>query len=176
VRVNRTFKDGSSLDRDTYFVFEDSFWKHRFSQEEIDTFMPGTSFEEFVKAHQGDSSKGSSQTTKNQSEKAAVEKAIRDHYAAIGAGDFERAYSYFGPTEQSVVGGRENWIAGEKASKITGSTINSLKVEKVSGNTATATVDVSFKDKTGTPRFLITWDLVKEGGSWKLDSQESGNA
>jgi hypothetical protein len=34
-------------------------------------------------------------------------------------------------------------------------------------------VDVSFVDNTGTPRFVIVWSLVKEGGRWKLDSQLS---
>jgi Protein kinase domain len=46
--------------------------------------------------------------------------------------------------------------------------------DEVSGNTATATVDVSFVDNTGTmPRFLIVWGLVKEGGQWELDEQYS---
>jgi hypothetical protein len=41
------------------------------------------------------------------------------------------------------------------------------------GTTATATVDVSFVDNTGTPRFLIVWNLVKEGGQWKFDERLS---
>jgi hypothetical protein len=48
-----------------------------------------------------------------------------------------------------------------------------VRVEEVSGMTATATVDVSFVDNTGTPRFVIVWGLVKEGGQWKLDEQFS---
>ncbi len=47
--------------------------------------------------------------------------------------------------------------------------INSLSVDGASGETVVAIVDVSFKDETGTPRFLITWSLVEEDGSWKLD-------
>ena len=38
---------------------------------------------------------------------------------------------------------------------------------------ATATVDVSFMDNTGTPRFVIVWGLVKEEVQWKLDEQFS---
>ncbi len=34
---------------------------------------------------------------------------------------------------------------------------------------AGATVDVSFEDNTGTPRFVVLWGLVKEGGDWKLE-------
>ncbi|MCA1716879.1 MAG: DUF4352 domain-containing protein [Actinobacteria bacterium] len=50
VTVYRTFKDGTSITRSTYFVSEGGTWKHRFSQEEIDIFMPGVPFEEFVAA------------------------------------------------------------------------------------------------------------------------------
>jgi hypothetical protein len=48
-----------------------------------------------------------------------------------------------------------------------------LQVDEVLGTTATATVDVSFVDNTGTPRFVIVWSLLKEGGQWKLDEQIS---
>jgi hypothetical protein len=50
VTVYRTFKDGTSITRDTFFVMEDGEWKHRFSQEEIGIFMPGVPYEEFVAA------------------------------------------------------------------------------------------------------------------------------
>ena len=50
VTINRTFKDGASITRDTLFVSEGGLWKHRFSQEEIDIFMPGVPYEEFVAA------------------------------------------------------------------------------------------------------------------------------
>ena len=48
--VDRTFDDGSSLSRKTYFFQEDGSWKHRFTQEEKDIFMPGLPYEEFVEA------------------------------------------------------------------------------------------------------------------------------
>jgi hypothetical protein len=49
-----------------------------------------------------------------------------------------------------------------------------LEVDEVTGNTATATVDVSSINKTETARFHIVWMLVKEGGVWKLDHQLAG--
>jgi eukaryotic-like serine/threonine-protein kinase len=101
-----------------------------------------------------------------------VAAAVRSHYQAIGAGNFEEAYSYFGPTFRSQHD-RTSWIAGEQSYQIQGSTIHSLSVDEVLGTTATATVDVSFVDNTGTPRFVIVWGLVKEGGEWKLDEQFS---
>ena len=103
---------------------------------------------------------------------AAVAAAVRGHYEAIGAGNFEEAYSYFGPTFRSQHD-QASWIAGEQSYQIQGSTVHSLRVDEVIGTTATATVDVSFVDNTGTPRFVIVWGLVKEGGRWKLDQQFS---
>jgi eukaryotic-like serine/threonine-protein kinase len=105
-------------------------------------------------------------------EEAAISAAVRGHYEAIGAGNFKEAYSYFGPTFRSQHR-QSRWISGEQSYEIRSSTIHSLTVEEVSGMTATATVDVSFVDNTGTPRFVIVWGLVKEGGQWKLDEQFS---
>jgi hypothetical protein len=107
------------------------------------------------------------------SSKAAVAAAVQGHYEAIGAGSFEEAYSYFGPTLRSQQD-EASWITGEESSQIQSTTINSLEVNEVSGNTATATVDVSSVNKTETARFHIVWRLVKEGGVWKLDQQLSG--
>jgi serine/threonine protein kinase len=106
-------------------------------------------------------------------EASAVAAAVRGHYEAIGAGNFEEAYSYFGPTMISETD-EANWIAGEESSQIQSITINSLEVNEVSGSTATATVDFSSINKVETARFHIVWMLVKEGGEWKLDHQLSG--
>jgi hypothetical protein len=106
------------------------------------------------------------------SEEVAVAAAVRGHYEAIGAANFEQAYSYFGPTFRSQHD-RASWISSEQSYQIQSSTIHSLTVDEVSGTTATATVDVSFVDNTGTPRFVIVWGLVKVGGAWKLDQQYS---
>ena len=51
VTVKRTFKDGTLLDRDTLFVYEDGTWLHRFTKEKNKGFMPDASNEEFVAAH-----------------------------------------------------------------------------------------------------------------------------
>ena len=105
-------------------------------------------------------------------EEAAISAAVRGHYEAIGAGNFKEAYSYFGPTFRSQHR-QSRWISGEQSYEIRSSTIHSLTVEEVSGMTATATVDVSFVDNTGTPRFVIVWGLLKDVGQWKLDEQFS---
>jgi hypothetical protein len=50
VSLRLTYGDGSTSTRNTYFVYEDGEWKHRFSQEECDLFMPYDSYEEVVAA------------------------------------------------------------------------------------------------------------------------------
>jgi hypothetical protein len=54
VTVYRTFKEGTSITRDTLFVYESGEWKHRFTEEEKNIYMPDASYEEFLKAQQGD--------------------------------------------------------------------------------------------------------------------------
>ena len=50
VTLNQTFTSGVTKSRVTYFVYEDGAWKHRFSQEDDAVFLPGTSYDGFVKA------------------------------------------------------------------------------------------------------------------------------
>src|SRR5829696_9069555 len=64
-------------------------------------------------------------------EEAAVAAAVRGHYETIGAGNFEEAYSYFGPVMRSETD-ETAWIAGEESSQIQSITINSLEVNEVS--------------------------------------------
>jgi hypothetical protein len=52
VTLTQTFASGVTSSRPTYFVWEGSIWKHRFSQEEYDLFMADASYEEFVEAKQ----------------------------------------------------------------------------------------------------------------------------
>jgi hypothetical protein len=134
---------------------------------------PSASAEITQSVPSGDASGETASTEAASSEAAAVAAAVRGHYEAIGTGNFEGAYSYFGPTLRSQQD-EANWIAGEESSQIQSITINSLQVNEVSGNTATATVDFSSTNKTVTARFHIVWILVKEGGEWKLDHQLSG--
>ena len=51
VTIDRIFEDGSTITRDSYFVWEDGWWRHRLTEEEKEIFMPGVPYEEFVAAH-----------------------------------------------------------------------------------------------------------------------------
>ncbi|HSK85245.1 MAG TPA: hypothetical protein VK902_17875 [Rubrobacter sp.] len=108
-------------------------------------------------------------------ERASVEDTIRGYYEALGAGDFEEAYSYLGPTYKKAIDyNKQIWIDSQESEQITDSTINSVKVQRVSEDEATATVDVAFQDEGKDSRFFLEWMLVKEGEQWKLDEQLSG--
>jgi hypothetical protein len=170
--VYRALPDGPCTYQDIQFVYEDGSWKHQFSREETEAFMPGTPYEEFVLARRQGLPDGGQPSTEQQEN--AVESAVRGHYRAIGDRKFEEAYCYFGPTQRDDSRGQEQWIAGQKPNQITSSSIDSLEVEDVSGNTATAAVEVAITDKTGTHHFQITWSLLKEDGRWKLDKQILG--
>ncbi len=50
VAVRLTGEDGSSSLRETYFVYENGEWLHRFGQEEKDLYGPGVPFDEWVDA------------------------------------------------------------------------------------------------------------------------------
>jgi serine/threonine protein kinase/class 3 adenylate cyclase len=52
VKLTQTFRSGSTKSRTTYFVWEDDAWKHRFSQQDDDIFLPNASYDEFVRAKQ----------------------------------------------------------------------------------------------------------------------------
>ncbi|MGH3085839.1 MAG: protein kinase domain-containing protein [Rubrobacteraceae bacterium] len=106
-------------------------------------------------------------------EEADIEYSIRAHYAAIGYNDFEEAYSYFGPTYRNEID-ESAWISDEESFEIESSTVNYIEIIEVSGDAATAEVDVTFEDNTGAPNFVLTWELVKENGEWKLDEVSSG--
>jgi hypothetical protein len=174
VNIYRTFEDGTDIDRETFFVFEDEVWKHRFAEEEMGFFIPEASFEEFVASQQGSSPSPSASAAPAGGEEQAVEEAVRGHYEAIGRGDFEEAYSYFGPTMRSRQD-KANWIASEQYYEIQSSTIHSLTVDKVLGTTA-ATVDVSFVDNTGTPALRYRLGPREGGRAWKLDKQISSQS
>ncbi|CAN5468675.1 hypothetical protein BH20ACT10_BH20ACT10_25230 [soil metagenome] len=107
------------------------------------------------------------------SEEFALEDAIYSHYEAIGAGDFYGAYSYFGPSFRSS-NDEATWVAEEESYGITNATLDYVEILSVSGDSASAAVDVTFEDDTGAPSFSLVWELVKEDGVWKLDSVSGG--
>jgi hypothetical protein len=152
--VTLYYTDGTRETIEVPVVFEDGEFRRQLTEDDVSylrsLLAEGSSDEDLLR------------------ERDEVEAAIRSHYAAIGRQDFSTAYSYFGPTYRSEVG-EADWISEEESFDIRGSQVNSVEVTSVTGDTATATVDVEFVDNTGTPRFVLDWRLVLEGGEWKLD-------
>lgn len=78
----------------------------------------------------------------NPSEEASVEEAVRGLFEALDAGNFEKAYSYYGPNHQFRRGNsHEEYVQVFRLEGVTDATIHSVKVGDIKGNTATATVD-----------------------------------
>lgn len=105
---------------------------------------------------------------------AAIEETVRRHYDAIGSGDFETAYSYFGPTYTSLVP-QDAWVQSHVAEGVESSEISSVEVGRDTVGTPTADVTVSFTDDAGEHTFEIVWALLKDGDSYKLDVQTYGH-
>lgn len=157
--ITLTFQDGTTGTITLIFSLESQELRRYLTEEDI-SYLEGLLEEETSTSDQG------------LDEETAVEETLRNHYEAIGDNDFDTAYSYFGPTFSSA-NSETDWVSGEESSGITDSTINSIDVSEVSEDAATATVDVSFEDNSGTSHFVITWNLVKEDGEWKLDEVAS---
>jgi hypothetical protein len=113
------------------------------------------------------------------SEEAALEDTLRKHYAALDSRDFKKAYSYFSSAFRGQHS-EQDWSNDMKSLRMTGVTVNSVTVNGVSGDKATAavdytaTLDYSLPNGTRALRQLDTWrNLTKEDGQWKLDEQVS---
>ncbi len=52
VTVYRTLTHGTSIMRETVFVWKNGYWGHHLTEEEKDIFMPGVPYEEFVETQQ----------------------------------------------------------------------------------------------------------------------------
>ena len=87
VTLTQTFRSGEIRTRNTYFVWEDGTWKHRFSQEEDELFMPGVPFDEFVNRQQEGSPNQEPKTKSKTQPKRTIGPGTED----IECGDFVSA-------------------------------------------------------------------------------------
>ncbi len=67
-----------------------------------------------------------------------------------GRSSRRRRRRYRGPAYRGTID-EGKWIADEESYGIIGSTVHSSKVSEASGTVATADVDASFEDSTGSP-------------------------
>ena len=103
-----------------------------------------------------------------------IEATVRGHYEAIGAGDYHKAYNYFGSVMRNVVGA-EGWIEAQKrfcpVVHPHGVDVKDVRVSEVTGDKAVATADVKFKHTCGESHWIFAWHLKNESDGWKLASQ-----
>jgi hypothetical protein len=112
--------------------------------------------------------------TTNNSEIGSVESAVRLHYASISNDDFETAYNVFSSNRKRKVS-MEGWMKGLQHN--IKNEINTVKVTKLEGDSATVYIELTSYDDNGDGTILIQnwggyWQLVKENGRWALDEAD----
>src|SRR5215210_6217190 len=110
-----------------------------------------------------------------------IEGTMQGHYKALGEGDFEKAFGFFGLRGGDEVRDKEEWIEEQTKEQnfcpIEKSEVKDVQVADVEDeSTAVATADVHFDYKCGQSDWRFIWNVSKAGGEWKLDSQEEAHA
>ena len=110
-----------------------------------------------------------------------IRATVQGHYEALGEGDFEKAFEFFGLRGGDEVRDKEEWIEEQTKEQnfcpIEKSEVKDVQVADVEDeSTAVATADVHFDYKCGQSDWRFIWNVSKAGGEWKLDSQEEAHA
>jgi len=167
VTVNRTFKDGTFITGNTYFVAEGSTWKHRLGEEEIGSFMPDASYREFVATQQGVSSHKAVSTSDPDQWKEDLREAVEAYYRAAGVENWAYTYEHLDSETKSAFS-KEEWFKKNQWFADNGSVI--YHVLAVNLNSAfqkpVAQITLRLTDEYGSASVRNTF-FVLEVGSWK---------
>ena len=167
VTVNRTFEDGTSVTRNTYFVVEGSTWKHRFGEEEITSFMPNASHREFVATQQGVTSEKTVSTYDPDQGEEDLRVAVEAYYQAAGVENWAYTYEYLDSETKSAFS-KEEWFKKNHWFADNGSV--TYHVLAVNLNSATrkpvAQITLRLMDEYGSASMRNTF-FVLEDGSWR---------
>ena len=102
---------------------------------------------------------------------SAPEDAVRRHYAALGARDFQTAWGLLSPDVKADIA-FEDWAAGYRTTQSV--TVTSISTVAQTASAATVQVTVVSTDvqdgRTITQTFSGTRQLVNSGGTWLLDA------
>jgi hypothetical protein len=95
-----------------------------------------------------------------------AQQALVDHWRAIAAGDYARAYDYIDP---DVFPDRSSWITGHEQAGITRVVLRT-RPGSASGDSATVDVTklVTFEGCGRKDWGSTTYDMVKRGGRWLI--------
>jgi hypothetical protein len=167
VTVNRTFKDGTSFTRNTYFVAEGGTWKHRLGEEEIGSFMPDASYREFVATQQGVTSDKTVSTSDLDQGEEDLREAVEAYYQAAGVGNWAYTYEYLDSETKSAFSKAEwfkknQWFAdnGSVTYHILAVNLNSALQKPV------AQITLRLTDEYGSASVRNTF-FVLEDGLWR---------
>jgi hypothetical protein len=167
VTVNRTFKDGTSITRNTYFVAEGSTWKHRLGEEEIGSFMPDASYREFVATQQGVTSDKTVSTSDPGQGEENLREAVEAYYQAAGVENWAYTYEYLDSETKSAFSKAEwfkknQWFAdnGSVTYQVLAVNLNSAFQKPV------AQITLRLTDEYGSSSVRNTF-FVLEDGLWK---------
>jgi len=111
---------------------------------------------------------------KLEGEAADVVDTVYAHYGNISNDNFEDAYNLFSSNMQGKFG-LDGWAEGLEANIL--DDVTSVEVTSVDGNSAHAYIEMTSYDEQDDGSILVQewegeWSLVKENGSWKMDSTE----
>ncbi|MDQ0243734.1 putative membrane protein YvbJ [Bacillus fengqiuensis] len=107
-------------------------------------------------------------------ESSAVEGAISEHYSSISNDDFAGAYNAFSSARKGKVT-MDGWTKGLQQNLH--DELNTVRVESIEGNTATAYIEMTSYDEQEDGSTLVQewggyWHLLKENGRWTLNEAD----
>jgi hypothetical protein len=167
VTVNRTFKDGTFITRNTYFVAEGSTWKHRFGEEEIGSYMPNASYREFVANQQGVSLHKSVSTSDPDQGEEDLREAVEAYYRAAGVENWAYTYEHLDSETKSAFS-KEEWFKKNQWFADNGSVIYHVLAVNLNSvfQKPVAQITLRLTDEYGSASVRNTF-FVLEDGSWK---------
>ena len=105
-----------------------------------------------------------------------AEDVVYDMYVQASYQDPNRVWPYLSQRLQDEVGSPEQWAERERLNNLTYVYFTQMPSAEVSGDKASVRFQVR-ETRTGeSPRLVAgTWELVNEGGEWKLDRLVESN-
>ena len=82
-------------------------------------------------------------------------------------GDYQAAYNQFSSTEQGQIGTEAQFAGMATSAKIKGCTVSN-----VNDTAGTGTITYTLSNSSTTVQVVLDYTLVKENGSWKLNSEQ----
>src|SRR5699024_2376679 len=147
---------------DTFTVDEDTY--------RLDLYLGYTDFDEENDRRRAERE----EIEKMEGEAADVAETIYSHYSHITNSQYDAAYNLFSSNMQNKFE-VDSWADGLEATLL--DDVTTVEVKSVSDNEAVAYIEMTSYDEQDDGSVLVQewegdWSLVKENGTWKMDSTE----